>query len=436
MTAKNTAIKRRPTGRSTLPQPGPEALDPAADDRASGAVDPGADVELDLVDEEDLRIEDILRDEGSANGRFEVFRKDSRGRWSYLTSVPVEDWGGETKQDLAREFGGGDYRCRLRRMTGAMKGTYGKGFEFSIDRAVVPTKTDPAPPPAPPAAAPGRNDDRFAELIAQMQREAAEARREMVQIMQANQATLVTVLTAALTQKPVPPSEKLIEIVAERALKPDNQLATLITALVQLKKVADTSMGPGSGGNQEGKPDILESLVNALPHVLEILNKITAPAGGPPPSAADLARPVAPAAPPRTAPAAARPVAPAEAPLVIVGAGEGPPAAVPMDPTLAAVKARFAQALPQLCLAADGNQNPVAVADQLAEDLEDPELLAVQAFLKRPDWLAIMIDAHEPVAIRSVWFTTLRNAILDIEITPAAAPAAASAPSPANPPAP
>lgn len=420
MPANKPAPRR---GRPPAPPPESDQLPPDLPD--SDAAGAGGDVlEMPLMDEE-TRIEQILAEEGANQGTWEVHHKDKMGRWCFCTGVASDEWSTQVKQAIAIKFGPGDYRVRLRRGSGDARGTFGGGFMFRIDEAATRPEAEAALPsglkPAPAAPTGG---DRFAELFLQMQQQANESRREFVQMMQANQATMVTLLTTFITQKPVPPSEKMIEVLAERALKPDNQLSTLITALVQLKRVAQEQLGPRS--DQPPRRDFFETLIDALPGVLELLNRVTQPpaAGGVSPSiAADLARPVGPAAARPAQPVA---VAAAEAPLVVTPAAPPAQAKPPEDPKLAQLKVVLLQLLPALCQAADAGSDPVAVGDQVADQLEDQGLVALQEFLQRPDWLAILIDTYEPAMARSVWLTNLRNAVLDIEVDQA--PAAEAAP--------
>ena len=78
------------------------------------------------------------------------------------------------------------------------------------------------------------------------------------------------------------------------------------------------------------------------------------------------------------------------------------------------IKASLGQLLPMLVVKADAGADVGEIADQVTEGLTDPQLRALQELLSKPDWLAILSEAHEPVMMRSPWFMQLREEILAI----------------------
>ncbi len=400
---------------------------PARRPRRNRTAAPPPDSALDELDDaaldEEARIAEILRDELNNSANLEIYRKDKAGRWAFLDVQPLNDWNAEAKVDLARKYGGGEYKGRVRRQADGVRGTWGPSFHFTIDTSLRPKEDAPA--------APGMDvekmmslmnqSDKTMPLFMQMMQMQQQASAAMMMQMQKSNETLVTVLTAALRpQPPAPPmSEKLVEILATKALNPAPQqrgigdLAEVIKAVAQLKNIANADRATVDG-EPEPKAGILDSLIEAVPSLLKMLGGLM-----PPEQVAPAPRQVE-ALPAQPLPTAPMPVPqatglppneafrPVEADIVSTGA--------PVSPRNNDISKDDRDALqaflPSLVQAADAGQPAPVLAEHIGNTLPDSVFFRLVDLLKRDDWMAVLIDAYEPVAIRSPFFTELRNELI------------------------
>jgi hypothetical protein len=394
--------------------PGLEPPPPPEDTAAGGESLPGT-LAGDMF-EEDIKIAEIMRSEMNVGAKLEIYRKETSGQWAYCDYVLLDEWTPEVKQRLARMFGGGDYRARVRRADA----TFGPSLKFFIDKSLTPQREDPRAMELQQAAAEAKSGGGMVGLIMQLMTSQQQQFQAQLVAQRESSTQILTIVTTALTrQAPVAPpvSEKLVELLATRALAPaapHNELATLISALSQLRRMMVEAGGtPGPDGKP--KKDFLEIILEALPTIVQMFKQ---PEPGRSPPRADAARMVS---------GSDRTISPAEP--VAVSATEVPataaaPAAaptVPLDP-MAQIKAELAPLLAELVEYADKGADPGEIADQVTEALDDAKLAAMQGLLRRPDWFAILSEAHEPVMMRSPWFTALREEILAIMPESAAAP--------------
>lgn len=396
--------------------------------RTRGRQAPPPDSNLDELDsaalDEEARITEILNDELNNAANLEVYRKDKSGRWAFLETQPLAEWGPEAKSDLAKRYGGGEYKGRVRRMADGVRGSWGPSFHFTIDMALKPKDDDRGPAGFDPREMFSlfKESDKTMPLMMQMMQMQTQATQLMMSQMQKSNETLVTVLTAALTRPAAPPppapSEKLIEILATKALNPPaprgiSDLAEVIKAVAQLKNIANAEKEVDTDGRE--RPSMLDSLIESVPSLLKMLGGVITP---PEPQPAQVVHPAAPAqlpanpgAPLKVAEPATEvrpePFAPITADLVNTGPAPVREASVSADDIQAL--AAFVPSLVQLC---DAGKSPGEVAEEIDRVLPDAVFMRMVDLLKRPDWLALLIDAHEPVQMRTPFFTELRNELI------------------------
>lgn len=206
-----------------------------------------------------------------------------------------------------------------------------------------------------------------------------------------------------------------MQILLTKALAPAPAPAFDLEKMIgAVTKLASITSGKGSKDDDEGD-GIMNLIGKALPLVANLLQAAQGGQGAQPsqghspslPPAPAQERPmvrVDPAAPPVNSPDPAAPAPPDE-----------------HAPDLPAnLKTSLAQSLPLIVAQAVMGETAESVAARVSEGLPDAEFESLCALLQRPDWLAILIDAHEPVQRHSVWFNALRDALLS-ELEPAPA---------------
>lgn len=400
--------------------------EPARRTRRAGRsrVPPPDDAFPDGTFDEENRIAEILADELNNEANLEIYRKTKAGKWAFLDKLSLADWSPDAKLDLAAKYGGGEYKGRVRRTAESVRGTWGPSFHFTIDEQLKPRDQTPAGQPGGDLTQMltlMERSDKTMPLFMQMMQMQAQASQMMMTQMQESNKTLVTILTAALKPgaPPPPPSEKLIEILATRALTPPPpplQLADVINLVGKLKTIANSDKPlPPEAEDDAPRGGLLTSLIESLPSLLKVLGGIAAPDTPAEPRVVQALpaqpAPVAAEAPIRVAePAPAAHVEPFPPLQDIAHAGPAPERAghdLPDDD----VKA-LRMMLPHLCALADGGTTAADVAAQIDASLPDEAFLRLADLLKREDWLALLIDAHEPVNLRTPFFTALRNELL------------------------
>lgn len=376
--------------------------------------------------QEEARIQEILSDELNNAANLELYRKDRVGKWAFLTTTPLADWNAEAKDGLAKKYGGGEYKGRVRRMADGVRGSWGPSFIFSIDSSLKPEAE---------AAAPAggvdmreltsliQGSDKTMPLFMQMMQMQQASTQLMLTQMQESQKTLVTVLTAALTRPATPPppapSEKLIEILAAKAFNPAPQrgisdLAEVIKAVAQLKNIANADKGNLDDEGRE-RPGVLDSLIEAVPSLLKMFGGMMSqpePLPAQPAQVQPLPAQSAALAPIRVPEPAAEvrpePYAPVAADIIDTG-----PVVSPRNHDVEPQDVQaLAGILPSLVQLADQGRSPEEVAAQIDQALPDALFLRMVDLLKRPDWMAVLIDAHEPVQVRTPFFTGLRDELI------------------------
>lgn len=360
--------------------------------------------------EEDEKIRDIIANEENAGAKLEIYRKNLQGTWAYLTMLGVEEWTPEARHNIAREFGGGDYKARVRKASGL----FGASFQFLVDRSVK----------AAGAGASDRPSD-LLEIVRLNKGDSAGMMPMFMSMMQAQQqqamaaqAQMTQVLVAALSRGPAPgPSDKLMEVLLTKSMAPAPSLdfGKLIGALRDLQELSGANGGrrggrsDGPAAPQGGGDGFWPSVMAQLPNLLAMV----AQAGLLPGVAAAAAPAIAPLAPPPGPLPVAAPLEPvqvhASAPPVTVP----PEGAAPPAPTAADENRRALAALAEAMVAqAVAGADPLASAVQLSESLDDANFAALAVVLQRSDWFALLADAHDPVMMQSPWFGKWRERLL------------------------
>lgn len=375
---------------------------------------PANDPLVQVEAEEDARMVEILRDEGTGSV-LEINRKDPLNqRWCWLLNIPVAEWdSGKHKDEIGRRFGGGEYKAKVRKKGGLP----GSSFFFDLDRTIKPEPVEGGNP---------KLDDKFDRLSRQIQemqvKQAGgggggsnETLAMMMQMMQMQNQTLIALITKPQAAVP-PPSENLMLMLANKAMTPAAglDLEKITSVIVNLSKAMqgrgpdrDEEEGGGMlGGIMKHLPTIIMGLANlSKPAPVETPAPLAAPAT---PAAAAPAAAPGPVATPAAATAANAPSTPANPIIDVGGTGrtEGE--------TDAGTKSALAAFLPTLMTQAEMGTDPALVAQHLSANLPADQFDSIVDLLEREDWLAVLADAHEPVMQMTPWFGNLRAEIFKI----------------------
>lgn len=353
------------------------------------------DIELDDTDlpaqnAESEKIRRILESEDNAGATYEILRRSGGGKLAYLEgALPIEDLSnGEYKRKIAETYGAGEYKLRIRRASGALGGS----IPFEVDRSVRPLAerlangtaqgTDMVKVIESLRENKSGGDREFFLSLMQMQAQAA-------QQAQAQMTALLTAVMGRPERAPTPASpfpEKIFEILLNRSLGQSSglDLEKIFSFVEKLKSLT----GPG-----EPEGDGLDKLFSVIGELAPlILAKLPALTG------------TAPAPEPRNVtplPVQNPPSKPAPAP------------AVPVKPEVAGetddADEIASNYLALMCGQADAGRSPVELAAWMHSHLSPEQLAGITELFTGEDWLADLIDLHEPVQARTNWFLAVRE---------------------------
>lgn len=368
-------------------------IDPDSEDSA-GRSTHDFDVSTSYFSDEENRIQGILTEEINQGGSIEVSRKQKNGGWAYCAKYPLDEWD-LTKQKIAEQFGGGEYRGRVRRAMG----TLGPKFLFQIDENLRP-KTDTEK-----GTNAGMDTVKILELVTskienQRAPDSTGAMMQMMLTMMTQTMQSMTALMTSVISRPQPPphspSDKLIEMAfAKLNERHDSvsELTKLIHAAKQLRGAVD---GTDDDSDDKEPDDFFNSLMRALPVLIEKLPMIL-PGQAPAEKMIESA-PVAPAVVTRP------PAEPSNADAEEIDDDEENEDEEEMFRVYVGTLNQYA---------IDG-QDPVVMAENLFAQIP-PETSAIVADLfDRDDWAAFLIEAHKPVEMHVGWWTRFREKFLSL----------------------
>ncbi len=355
------------------------------------------------VSEEDAKIRNILENEDYAGASLEIARKSETGTWGYISSVLINDWNDEVKRSIANEFGGGEYRAKVRTTSGA----FGQSFKFTIDRAVkpkpVPATSEPMNPMDMLKQAKALTGD-STTLMMQMMQQAQATQMQFMQMMMAQQAKsaeMMITMMARPAQPVAPQNDRIMELLLAKVLNPPAPVAPpapmdLEKMIEVVAKLRDLTAANGEGAKPEKETDFFGDVMKALPSILKTISSIRIPQMQPQVEPARLENAGAPAQVVQEPATGAAPIPPAPSPAEVAGAN----------------KAALAQFLPQLVDAAVTQTDTKQMADTISGIMDDAQFSGIVTLLQRDDWLAVLSDAHPPVMTHSNWFIALRRELI------------------------
>lgn len=340
-----------------------------------------------LESEEDARILALVQSEEGSQAVLEVSRLDRvTGKHAYLFNVPVAEWGPHKKDEIAREHGGGEYKARIRYSDNRA----GQSFPFSIDRSIKPLHERNAIVPVAP------DFEKQFEKLALMLREKGEEKSmgTMMMFMKMQSEMMMAFINRPQPQA-IPPSEKLIEVLATRALQPPpppafdiDKLTGVIAAVSKIAKGGDRD-----GGERGEGSGVWGAILEALPVVLGALKQIAPP---PLPAIPESAAPTA--APPQQSQTIVTP----------------PPAPVSPPREEDPQRAALSVFLPQLVAQFKSGVQPADIARHLFDNLDEQNFETITGLLSRDDWFQVLGDVDQTIYPYSNQFAELRGEFLKL----------------------
>ncbi|NDG86269.1 MAG: hypothetical protein EBX52_14670, partial [Proteobacteria bacterium] len=244
---------------------------------------------------EENEISTILEREDATTSTIIVNRRMTRTeRYAHLAEIGLKDY---NREEIARQYGGGEYRCRIRRSDG----TFGPTWYFSVDRTRKPEIDGDAIP----GTAGGYDAVRLVETVASKLGEKdqgpdmnsiitmmSDKSDKMMQMMIMNQQEstkmmvgMMSAMATAMAGKPAPTNDTALTTISTMLLKHSlesskTSMDDMLSTIIKLKKLA----GEDEEGEGEEKGSFVQDIVSAIPQVMKTVfsGQQAAPAQLPP----------------------------------------------------------------------------------------------------------------------------------------------------------
>ena len=352
----------------------------------------GADIDND--EEKRLREEQeitrMLEREDATNTTIIVSRRTNRTqRYAHLSEIGISDY---EREEIARQYGGGEYRCRLRRSDGH----FGATWYFQVD----PSRKAETLPDALGTAG-GIDAVRLVETVASRlaPKEDSGKQNDMIQMMMSKSDDLfkmmmvmqqenTKLLMTALSSRPPETNNSALQQMSTMLLQHSLQssktsMDDMLGTIVKLKKLSEDSSGRDEEPQESGS--FVKDIMSAIPQVLKSFT------GGQAQQAQQL------------------PIAPPQASAV--------PA--PVEPRVSNLPANiepqgFTMVLMNLLQFALAGSEPVDVHNSYQPMLTDEMYEQIASFLENtPTWfeeICVLVPDAKP---HRAWFEELRAVILE-----------------------
>jgi len=350
---------------------------------------------------EENEISTILEREDATTSTIIVNRRMTRTeRYAHLAEIGLKDY---NREEIARQYGGGEYRCRIRRSDG----TFGPTWYFSVDR----TRKPEADADTVPGTAGGYDAVRLVETVASKLGEKdtgpdmnsiitmmSDKSDKMMQMMIMNQQEstkmmvgMMSAMATAMAGKPAPTNDNALTTISTMLLKHSlesskTSMDDMLSTIIKLKKLA----GEDEEEEGEGKGSFVQDIVSAIPQVMRSV------------FSGQQAQPPAPLPPQPEVPGMAVASAPAPA-----------PAPEPQPPRELTPQEKMQTMIPALIQFALQKADPGEVHDMYSDLLSDGEYEAVAEYLDDENWWPRLSTAIPQMVPHKDWFHSLRNIIVE-----------------------
>jgi hypothetical protein len=343
---------------------------------------------------EENEISTILEREDATTSTIIVNRRMTRTeRYAHLAEIGLKDY---NREEIARQYGGGEYRCRIRRSDG----TFGPTWYFSVDR----TRKAEIEGDVIPGTAGGYDAVRLVETVASKLSEKdhgpdmnsivtmmSDKSDKMMQMMIMNQQEstkmmvgMMSAMASAMAGRPQPTNDTALTTISTMLLKHSlesskTSMDDMLSTIIKLKKLA----GEDEEEEAQEKGSFVQDIVSAIPQVMKTMfnqgQGQAQPAQLPPQSPT-----------PEMAVATAQPEKPREL--------------TPQE--------KMESIIPALVQFAIQKSNPVEVHDMYVDMISDEEYEVVAQYLEDEKWWERLSKAIPQMVPHKDWFNKLREIIL------------------------
>ena len=335
---------------------------------------------------EEAEISRILDREDAAESTIVVSRRTNRTqRYAHLAEIGIRDY---NREELARQYGGGEYRCRIRRGDGQ----FGATWYFPVDPSRKP-EADPdemgtaggvdavrlVETVAAKLAPKEDTNGKMNEMVQMMMSKSDDLFKMMMVMQQENTKLLMAALSNRPQQDNTAMSQMSTMLLKHSLDQSQTRMDDMIATIIKLKKLSDDN--DRGGDDEEPKGSFVQDLMSAIPQVLKSFSG-GAPAGLPAQSAAPQVLPVA---------------------------------AKPQEPSGKISPDGFGAIMNQLLSLAQAGSDPEDVHNTFEPLLSDEQYDQIADFLeKTPDWFEQLCAMVPQAAPHRKWFEELRDVIIAV----------------------
>lgn len=344
---------------------------------------------------EESEIATILDREDATTSTIIVGRRMTRTeRYAHLAEIGLKDY---NREEIARQYGGGEYRCRIRRSDG----TFGPTWYFSVDRSRKPE----ADPENANGTAGGYDAVRLVETVASKLSEKdsgpdmssiismmSDKSDKMMQMMIMNQQEstkmmvgMMSAMATAMAGRPQPTNDSALTSISTMLLKHSlesskTSMDDMLGTIIKLKKLA----GEDDEAEEPEKGSFVQDIMGAIPQLMRTMF---------PGGQAQQAQPL-----------------PVEAQAV---PAPGPTAPAPEKPKELTPQEKMETIIPALIQFAEQKADPGEIHDMYQALLSDDEYNAVADFLEQTDWWERLSKPIPQMVPHKEWFSAIRGIILE-----------------------
>jgi hypothetical protein len=342
---------------------------------------------------EENEISTILEREDATTSTIIVNRRMNRTeRYAHLAEIGLKDY---NREEIARQYGGGEYRCRIRRSDGS----FGPTWYFSVDKTRKSEMDSEST-----GTAGGYDAVRLVETVASKLSEKqsgpdmnsivnmmSDKSDKMMQMMIMNQQEstkmmvgMMSAMASAMAGRPQPTNDTALTSISTMLLKHSlesskTSMDDMLGTIIKLKKLA----GEDEDDAEPEKGSFVQDIVGAIPQLM----KTMFPGG-------QQAQPL-----PEQAPVQAPTASTAQTP---------PPAPKELTP-----QEKMESIIPALIQFAEQKSDVGEVHDFYQQLITDEEYESVATYLENPGWWENISKPIPQMLPHKEWFFALRDIILE-----------------------
>ena len=343
---------------------------------------------------EENEISTILEREDATTSTIIVNRRMNRTeRYAHLAEIGLKDY---NREEIARQYGGGEYRCRIRRSDGS----FGPTWYFSVDKTRKSEMDSEST-----GTAGGYDAVRLVETVASKLSEKqsgpdmnsivnmmSDKSDKMMQMMIMNQQEstkmmvgMMSAMASAMAGRPQPTNDTALTSISTMLLKHSlesskTSMDDMLGTIIKLKKLA----GEDEEDAEPEKGSFVQDIVGAIPQLMRTMF----PAG-------QQAQPL-----PEQAPVQAPTASTTQTP---------PPAPKELTP-----QEKMESIIPALIQFAEQKSDVGEVHDFYQQLITDEEYESVATYLENPGWWENISKPIPQMLPHKEWFFALRDIILEV----------------------